>query len=140
MLASEPCAYGYFNFDPPFVHICRSADAAKDMSCLYAMVNRGGDELGFGDDHLGEARHQPILPDLITFFENPPAPVVRAKKSRRGPPPPWALLFDPEDCDKKHAGKTLQEMELMETDVVKWARTITELREQLRWTAATAAS
>ena len=53
---------------------------------------------------------------------------------------PWALLFDPEACDKEFAGKTLEEMELSEVEVVAQAKEITKLREHLRWAAATAAN
>ena len=77
---------------------------------------------------------------MIPFFENPPAAVIRAKSSRRGPPKPWTLLFNPEACDEEHAGKTLEEMELPEEEVVAQAKEITELREQLRWAAAAAAN
>ena len=63
---------------------------------------------------MGEARLQPIVPDLFAFYEDPPMPVTVDKK-------PWALLFDPEACNEKYADKTLEEMELNQQKVMELA-------------------
>ena len=58
-----------------------------------------------GDEFRGETRLQPILDDMIAFYESPPD-AVRATQEA------WALLFDPKVCDVTHADRPLPEMEL----------------------------
>ena len=96
-----------------------------------------------GDEYAGTARIHTILTDMITFFESPPDIEDRAlnfDQEPEGSEKPWALLFDPEACDKEHVGKTVEEMELPKAQITESARKITGLREHLRLTAATVAS
>ena len=117
-----------------------------------------------GEEYAGTARLHTILTDMIAFAKNPPISAeMRSKQEDRSqtsdqePGGPisisnemrskemhsrkaWGLLFDPEACDMEHVGKTLEEMELPEDQIVDSARKITGLREHLRLTAATVAS
>ena len=70
-----------------------------------------------GDEYAGTARLHTILTDMITFFESPPDIEDRAlsfDQEPEGSEKPWALLFDPDACDKEHVGKSVEEMELPE--------------------------
>ena len=66
---------------------------------------------------------------MVSFCESPPDSVNAGKK-------PWALLFDPEACNTKYAGKTEAQMALKEAKLEQLALRITELREGLRGRAA----
>ena len=78
-----------------------------------------------GEQYVGEAGIQAILPDLVAHHESPPETVNAGKK-------PWRLLFDPDVCDAEHADKTLEEMAFKESKIQDFALKITELREHLR--------
>ena len=96
-----------------------------------------------GDEYAGTARLHTIMTDMITLFESPPDIEDRAlsfDQEPEGSEKPWALLFDPEACDKEQVGKTVEEMELPEAQIIESARKITVLREHMRLTAATLAS
>ena len=86
-----------------------------------------------GKEFHGEARLQPILPDMVAFYESPPEAVTSGKK-------PWALLFDPEACNLTYAEMTLEEMEIEGSNLEQLAMNITVMREQLRMRAAAVAS
>ena len=86
-----------------------------------------------GDEYLNEIRLHPILTDMNSYRESPPDTVNAGKK-------PWALLFDPDDCDLKHEDKTEAQMMLKKAKLEQHALKITELREHLRGMAQAAAS
>ena len=96
-----------------------------------------------GQEYAGTARLHNILTDMISFAramtESDEESQNAGQESSR-PDKAWALLFDAEACDEKHASKTLEEMELQEALFVKYAKKISGLREQLRLTAATVAT
>ena len=85
-----------------------------------------------GEGFVGEARLQPILPDMQAFYQKPPEHVSTGKKS-------WALLFNPKDCNMKYAEQTIEQMMIKDTILRSQAMVITELREKLRLLAATVA-